>query len=273
MAEQIQINPVLRAALESRASGESYARTDVSEKDLTREKILGKSKPDEHLVSLVTPVTKEAEQYRTLSLMLEQRRHNALLQVVAICSPTVGDGKTVTAINLAGAFAQSSEARVLLVDLDFRKPSIPAQLHLKKDEHLMGFRDAIVNSALSLKDIVHRLPAWNLSLVPVGRTEVMPHEIFKSPRFTELLDEARRDFEWIIFDTAPLVLAPDCMMLARSVDGFVMVVAANKTSRHELGEALNILGPSKLVGLVFNHDDRLLTSYKYGPYCLPSYSS
>ncbi|NWF71543.1 MAG: CpsD/CapB family tyrosine-protein kinase [Nitrospirae bacterium] len=265
MAEQIHINPALRASLESFASGQSYDRKE----DSVRGRIVEKPQPDDHLVSLVAPATKEAEQYRTLSLMLEQRRHSGLFQVVAISSPTVGDGKSVTAINLAGAFAQSSEARVLLIDFDFRKPSIPAQLGLK-DEQMIGFRDAIANPALSLKDIVHRMPAWNLSFVTVGRAQVMPHEIFKSPRFAELLDEARREFEWIVVDTAPLVLAPDCITIGRSVDGFVMVVSANKTSRSELGEALNILGPSKLVGLVFNNDDRLMTSYKYGPYCLPS---
>ncbi len=265
------INPALRASLESCASGQSYGSVDVRAEDSIPEKIIGRPEPDDHLISLVSPATMEAEQYRTLSLMLEQRRHSGLLQVVAISSPTVGDGKTVTSINLAGAFAQSPEARVLLIDIDFRKPSITAQLGLR-DAHMLGFRDAIVNPALCLKDIVHRLPAWNLSLVTAGRSQVMPHEIFKSSRFAELLEEARRDFEWIILDTAPLVLAPDCMTIGRSVDGFVMVVCAHKTSRKEVGEALDILGPSKLVGLVFNGDDGLLRSYKYQPYFLPSQS-
>jgi Mrp family chromosome partitioning ATPase len=94
----------------------------------------------------------------------------------------------------------------------------------------------------------------------------MPHEIFKSTRFAELIDEARRDFEWIILDTAPLVLAPDCLMMGHSIDGFVMIVSAHKTSRKEIAEALNIIGPSKLLGLVFNNDDGLLESYGYRTY-------
>ena len=228
------------------------------------EKMLGRARPDDHLISLLSPATMEAEQYRTLSLMLEQRRQSGLLQVIAITSPTVGDGKTVTAINLAGAVGQSPAARVLLIDVDFRKPSIAQQLGLR--ENVLGFRDAVVNAGLALKDVVRRHPAWNLSIVTAGRAQILPHEIFKSPRFGDLLDEARRDYEWIILDTAPLVLAPDCLMLGPTVDGFVMVVCANKTSRKEVGEALNILGPSKLLGLVYNSDDRLLASYKYGAY-------
>lgn len=260
-----ELNPALRAPAESQSAspfGRSDARGDVP----VLEKMLGRSKPDEHLVSLLSPATIEAEQYRTLSLMLEQRRQSGLLQVIAIASPTMGDGKTLTTLNLAGAVAQAPSARVLVIDVDFRKPSVAAQLGIK--DNILGFRDAVMNPAISLKDVVRRHQAWNLSVVTAGRAQIMPHEIFKSSRFTELLDEARRDYEWIVLDTPPLVLAPDCLMMGRAVDGFVMVVCAHKTSRKEVAEALNILGASKLVGLVFNSDDRLLKSYAYGAYYL-----
>src|SRR4029078_6695389 len=224
-----------------------------------------RSKPDDRLVSLVSPATIEAEQYRTLGMMLEQRRHSGLLQVVAVSSPTMGDGKTVTSINLAGALSQSPQARVLLGDADFRKPSVPTQMGLR-DGAVLGVRDAILNPNLALKDIVRRLPAYNLSGATVGRAEIMTHHIFKSARFAELIDEARREYEWIILDTAPLVLAPEWLMMGRSVDGFVMIVSAHKTSKKEIAEALNIIGPSKLLGLVFNNDDGLLESYGYRTY-------
>jgi len=258
----------LKPAARTAAIEPAFSRAEVRSESPASDKTWSRAKPDDHLISLLSPASMEAERYRTLGLMLEQRRQAGHLQVIAISSPTMGDGKTMTSINLAGAIAQSPAARVLLIDVDFRKPSIATQLGMK--DNVLGFRDAVVNPALSLKDVVRRHPAWNLSLVMAGRAQVMPHEIFKSGRFVELLDEARREYEWIILDTAPLVLAPDCLMIGKCVDGFVMVVCANKTSRPELGEALNILGPSKLVGLVFNSDDRLLTSYKYGPYCLPS---
>ena len=271
MKEQISTNPALRTSLESRASGQDYGGIDVRVKDTLPDKITGTLRPDDHLISLVSPATMEAEQYRTLGLMLEQRRQTGLLQVVAVTSPTVGDGKTVTSINLAGAFAQSRESRVLLIDVDFRKPSIPAKLGLK-DPQMRGFRDAIVNPALRLKDIAYPLPAWNLSVVTVGRAEMMPHEGFRSSRFAELIDEARRDFEWIILDSAPLLQVPDCLTIGRSVDGFVMVVCAHKTSRKDVGEALDILGPSKLLGLVFNSDESIKRFHEFHPYYLQSQS-
>jgi protein-tyrosine kinase len=253
-------NPVLRSSpLESRPVSK-FGRAEA-----VPDRIAARVKPDERLVSLVSPATIEAEQYRTLGLMLEQRRHSGLLQVVAVSSPTMGDGKTVTSINLAAALAQSPQSRVLLVDADFRKPSVATQLGIR-DHNTLGFRDAILNPDLALKDIVQRLPGSSLSLLTVGRSQVMPHEVIKSSRFAEVLDEARRDYEWIILDTAPLVLAPDCLMMGRSVDGFLIIVCAHKTTRKEIGEALNILGPSKLLGLVFNFDDSLLESYGYKTY-------
>ncbi|HET6679306.1 MAG TPA: CpsD/CapB family tyrosine-protein kinase [Nitrospira sp.] len=257
-------NPVLRTSpLESHPLSKS-GRSDPRGEPVAH-KIAARVKPDERLVSLVSPATIEAEQYRTLGLMLEQRRHSGHLQVVAVSSPTMGDGKTVTSINLAAALAQSPQSRVLLVDADFRKPSVQAQLGMR-DNNALGFRDAILNPDLALKDIVQRLPGTTLSVLTVGRSQVMPHEVIKSTRFAEVLDEARRDYEWIILDTAPLVLAPDCLMMGRSVDGFVIIVCAHKTSRKEIGEALDILGPSKLLGIVFNHDDSLLDSYGYRTY-------
>src|SRR3989440_4503123 len=86
---------------------------------------------DGHFVSLVTPATFEAEQYRALRHMIEELHAASGLAVVAVSSPSVGDGKTTTAINLAGALAQSPDARVLLIDADLRRPSIARHLGLQ----------------------------------------------------------------------------------------------------------------------------------------------
>ncbi len=78
---------------------------------------------DEHLVSLQAPSTAAAEQYRVLRHLVETLRKRANLQILAVTSPGVGDGKSVTAINLAGALAQSEDARVLLVDMRSSRPA------------------------------------------------------------------------------------------------------------------------------------------------------
>src|SRR5436309_3194980 len=79
---------------------------------------------DEHVVSLTAPTSIEADQYRTIRNVIEGKAPKGATYVVGISSPTVGDGKTLTAINLAGALAQAEIARVLLVDADLRAPSV-----------------------------------------------------------------------------------------------------------------------------------------------------
>jgi Mrp family chromosome partitioning ATPase len=118
---------------------------------------------DEHLVSLQAPVSAAAEQCRVLRHLVETLRKRANLQVIAVTSGGVGDGKTATAINLAGALAQSDDARVLLVDMDLRRPSIARYLALGEPRPTLA--DALEPSGLPLEDAVVRIPRFNLSVL------------------------------------------------------------------------------------------------------------
>jgi len=219
---------------------------------------------DEHLVSLLVPNSIEGEQYRALRHQIEQRHKDDGLTVVAISSPTPADGKTTTAINLAGALAQDPQARVLLVDGDLRVPSVSEQLGLGEVAG-PGLVEAILDPGRSLDDVVRDLPLFNLSVLPAGRSPSAPYEVLKSPRLGDLFQEARRRFDYILVDTPPIVPVPDCRVISKWVDGFMVVVAAHKTPRRLLQEALNVTEPGKLMGLVFNRDERLLTR-AYGYY-------
>jgi Mrp family chromosome partitioning ATPase len=81
-----------------------------------------------------------------------------------------------------------------------------------------------------------------------------------------LVDQMRREYDYVVVDTAPLVLVPDCRIIERWVDGFLIVVTAHRTSRKLLEETLHITEPAKLVGLVFNGDDRHLSRDSYSYY-------
>jgi capsular exopolysaccharide synthesis family protein len=214
---------------------------------------------DEHLVCLHAPASYEAEQYRTLAHAIELTHKDFGLHVLVVTSPTAGDGKTTTAINLAGALAQSSQARVLLVCADLRKPTVIEQLGMQYP-HLVGLTTAILNPEQTLTQVVKHLQR-NLSVLPPGPCPDNPYEVLKSPRLGELLQEARQHYDYIVVDTPPLLLVPDCRVIGKWADGFLMVVAAHRTSRRLVEEALNLMDPSKLVGLVFNYDDRALPGY------------
>lgn len=214
---------------------------------------------DEHLVSLLVPESFEAEQYRALRHVVEQRRRGRALTVIAVTSAAAGEGKSTTAINLAGALSQDPAARVLLVDADLRLSSVSVQLGLRASAP--GLVEAVLDPGIALEDLVQRLTAFNLSVLPGGRTPEAPYEILKSPRLGLLLEEARRRYDTVVIDTPPLVPIPDSRILAKWVDGFLLVVAAHRTPRRLLGEALALMDPAQVIGIVLNGDDRLFSAY------------
>jgi capsular exopolysaccharide synthesis family protein len=205
---------------------------------------------DEHLVSLVSPGSAGAEQYRVLRHVVETLRSRASLQVVAVTSPSVGDGKTTTAINLAGSLAESPDTRVLLVDLDLRRAAVARSLGLPGAKPTLV--DALGKQGLTLKDVIAQLPRFNLSVVPAPPRHDAPYELLRSPKLDALLDEARQQFDYVILDMPPFVPVPDCRLVARCVDGFLVVVSANHTPRGVLAETLSQMDASKAVGIVFN---------------------
>jgi Mrp family chromosome partitioning ATPase len=124
---------------------------------------------DKHLVSMTEPDSYEAEQYRKLRYVLEEKRKGNEGMVVAVCSPAAGDGKSLTAINLAAALAQARDSKVLLVDVDLRRESASLKEHLRLGNPAPhGFTDAIMSSTLSLQDVARPLSGSNLSVVFTG---------------------------------------------------------------------------------------------------------
>ena len=206
---------------------------------------------DEHLVSLITPDAFEADQYRVLRHAVEQRRRGAGLSIVAVSSAGAGDGKTTTAINLAGALAQDRAARVLLVDCDLRGSAMASRLGLSAGR---GLVQAIIDPTLTLDDAIRHLPRFNLDVMAAGFETASPYELLKSPRLGVLFESARRRYDYIVVDTPPILPFPDCRVLGKVVDGFLVVVSAHRTPRRLVDEALGVLPTEMVVGIVFNGD-------------------
>ena len=218
---------------------------------------------DDTLVTLRAPDSFAAEQYQALRLKIEWLRRVQNVHVVAISSPGLGDGKTVTAINLAGAHAECD--RVLLIDADLRRPSIGSQLGLD-ESGAPGLANALSDERLELTDLVRRIEGLPFAVVLAGVPSAPVHELFRSARLDLLLQEARRQFDLVVMDTPPLIPVSDPAVLARAIDGMLVVVAANDTPRKLLEESLNLLDPSKVLGIVFNRDHRPLYGYYSGDY-------
>ena len=203
---------------------------------------------------LAPPGTFAAEQYQNLRLKVERLHETRGVRVVAVTSPSTNDGKTLTSINLAAALARGPGARVLLIDADLRRPSVGSQLGIAEDG--TGLAAAIGDAAGSFPDIARQVDGVNgLAVVPAGPPTHDVHELLRSPRFEQLLRDARSAYDFVVLDTPPLVPVCDAAVMSRLVDGMLVVVAAHETTRKQLGEALSLLDESKTLGLVFNGDE------------------
>jgi len=219
---------------------------------------------DDRLVTLLTPNSFAGEQYRTLRHLVEKMHTETGVSVVGVSSPSIGDGKTTTAINLAGALAQARETKVLLIDMDLRRPAVNGQLGLR------GFNPkgvvAVLGAGASLDDVIVELPMFNLSIIPSGPRQSAPYELLKSSRLHQMMDEARRRFDYVIVDTPPVIAVPDCRVISSGVDGFLVIVNAHKTPTRLLNETVSVLGQSKVLGLIFNRDDQPIAEHLYNSY-------
>jgi capsular exopolysaccharide synthesis family protein len=222
---------------------------------------MSSKKLDRRLVSLTAPASLEAEQYQALRLKLESLQRSRGVRVIAITSPGVKDGKSVTAINLAGALAHGSHARVLLIEADLRRPSVARYLEIA-GEHALGLADIVLDSQRTLGDAIVGAGSHKFDVVLAGQTTAPIHEIFRSPRLEALLREAREQYDYVVLDTPPLGPVSDCALLARWVDGVLLVVAAHRTSRRLLEDALNLLEGASVLGIIFNGDDRRFVKYR-----------
>lgn len=225
---------------------------------------------DPRCITLVDPMTYEGVQYFRLKWTLSHMRRGDAAVVVCVCSAAASDGKTLTAINLAGALAQDTDAKVLLLDADLRRRSETIGHFLSlADSEGMGLGDLLHRPRLRLDEVVvRRRGLRNFDLLLVGTVAVPPYEALASRRFGDVMAQARESYTYVIIDAPPVVAVPDCKTLSDSADGMLMVVAANRTPRPVVAEALRNLQEEKLIGLVLNECDQLPRRYHsyYGGY-------
>jgi len=219
---------------------------------------------DNHFVSLTAPDTFAAERYQGLRLQLERLKVGDR-RVIAITSPGAGDGKTLTSVNLAGVLSREPNARVLLIDADLRRSSVGMKFGIPPGT--AGLADLISGTAKQqMSALIQRPEPCRFDILPAGSSSMSIQELFRSPQLSAILDEARKQYDYVLLDTPPLVPVFDAAVLARAVDGVIMVVAADRTPRKMLATALDLLEPSSVIGIVFNADNTPLFGYNSGSY-------
>ncbi len=219
---------------------------------------------DERLVTFVKPHSFEAEQFRRLRQRVEELATRRGVRVIALTSAVASDGKTLLAVNLAGALAGARGARILLIDADLRRPAVAKTLAL--DPHGKDLVSALDGPLTQMDRAVHHVDGGTLDVLPCLRSRSDAYEVLTSPAFAALLAEARRRYDFVVLDTPPVIPLPDTALLRPTVDGYLVVVSAHATPRKLLAETLNQLDPPTVLGLIFNRDDQPLFGYYRSSY-------
>ena len=204
-----------------------------------------------------------AEQYKILREQLRTLRAAVGVQTIAITSPIKKDGKTTVAVNLAAAMALDHEEKVLLIDADLRAPSIHRYFNSDNTTGLAEYLSS--NWPREVKGLVRETQVGGLSILPAGKPSQSAPELLGKERMSELLGRVRTELpgHFVIMDLPPVLATPDPLVMARHVDGIIMVVRAGRTPRDYLTKALNALSSGRILGVVLNGAELGLDSKYY----------
>lgn len=225
--------------------------------------------PDSRLVVHPNADPVFVEQYRYLASALHQAQLHEGIRSVMVASAVAGEGKTVSATNLALILSRSFNKRVLLVDGDLRKPSIHDLLRL---ENGSGLSDMLKRPGE--RPAFHTL-SETLSVITGGRPDPDPVALLVSDAAAGFLRDMRQQFDWVVVDTPPVLLFPDAGLFAGMLDTCVMVVAAASTPSQIAATAVSTIGSSRIIGVVLNRAEtsEIADGYGYGQYGYPDSGS
>lgn len=218
------------------------------------------------LYSHLYPQSLMAERCRGVRTSLAFAAGGEALHSIMITSPSSSEGKSSTAMNLALSFCQANK-RVVLIDADMRRPRIHQIFPEALDNEGLGLA-AILQERVGFSDALLRNledTPTNLSILPCGEVPENPAELLDTPNFRRLLADLQEEVDLVIVDCPPVLPVTDPLILARHVDGVVLVSRCDSTTRSELTRAIGQLarGDTNVIGVVLNEVDSRQERYGY----------
>lgn len=186
-------------------------------------------------------------QYSSLAAGLLQARRSRPLQTLLIASASAGEGKSLTAANLALTFTRFYHQSVLLIDADLRRPTLHTILGV---DNVIGLHESLTDPRVAR--LTTQPVSQGLSLLSAGRQEPDPTALLTSERMRTILREVSGRFAWVIVDAPPVESLPDASLLAGMVDAVLLVVRAAHTPLRLVEGAVRSLGRDRILGMVLN---------------------
>jgi len=192
----------------------------------------------------------EIEAYRVLRTRILHRTRGAGGTTIMVTSALPGEGKTVTAVNLALTFAKAFSQTALLVDADLKRQQIHQVLGFESDRGLGDY----LRDGCDVSDLIVWPGIEKLTVISGGKRIEESSELLGSPGMRTLVEEMKSRYEdrYIFFDVPPVLAGADAISFAPLVDHILFVVQAGKSSLADVRKALGLLPKEKVLGIVLN---------------------
>lgn len=213
-----------------------------------------------HLITKLNPRSPISEQFRTIRTNLQFTAVDGALETMLVTSAGPSEGKSFTIANLAVVFAQQ-EKKVLLIDADMRKPTVHYTFRV---DNRRGLSSVLVGEH-ELEEAAIKSDIPNLDILPSGPIPPNPSELLGSNKMRHLIEEAKKLYDLVIFDTPPVLAVTDAQILANFVDGSLLVIRSKQTDQESAIKARELLEPAKakLLGSVLNDLETSKDQYYY----------
>jgi Mrp family chromosome partitioning ATPase len=198
--------------------------------------------------------------YKLLRTQVLRRLHDLGANTLAVLSAFNGDGKTLTAINLAIAIAADHGHTALLVDLDLRNPSIHRRLGF---EPQLGIEDCLQQRRPIYEAMVKLKGYDRLTVLPARQPLEQSSELIAAQRMGELIQELRTRYlnRVLIFDLPPVLMADDALAFSHHVEAGLLVVREGSTAREGVTQSIRLLSKLPIIGTVLNSSRERGTTY------------
>ena len=205
---------------------------------------------DNRLVSFFEPASMAAEQYRRLRTYVIRPGMENSPRTILVTSAMAGEGKSLTAINLAIIIAIELNSNALIVDCDLRNPSLSRWFGFERQKGLSNY---LLGEA-ELPELLVKTSVDKLTILPGGTLQDNPVELIGSNRMKSLIADlkSRYDDRYIILDSSPLLATTEPSVLNEMVDGILFVIKSGVTPRESIQQALKLLDKKKIIGAVLN---------------------
>jgi capsular exopolysaccharide synthesis family protein len=211
-------------------------------------RVISAARVEPHLFAITQPRSPECEHFRSLRTKLLEAGERQNMHAFVVTSSGVGEGKTLMSANLAWLLAQTDGVKALLIDADLRSPAAAAYFGIENE---FGLSEVLTGNKKLTQAIVKLQPA-GLHLLPGGAPREDVAELLSGPRFSRLLAEARKHFDYIIIDAPPLGIFTDANLLINRADGALLVVRSGKTRYAVVDRLLENLPRGRMLGVVVN---------------------